>query len=73
MLADEEVVSARRYKVLSRAPPGVERPFVSIYEIDSDEMEALRQRQLKNMSGFQPALNRSTTVNILTLKVSGED
>lgn len=73
ILADEEVVSARRYKVVSGAPPGVQCPYVSIYEMDTDDMEALTQRQLKNISGFHPALDRSSTVNILTVKVSGED
>jgi len=73
MLADDEVLSARRYKVLSGAPPGVECPYVSIYEMETEDMDALMKRQIANGSGFHPALDRTGTVNILTVKVCGED
>ncbi len=72
LLADEEMISAQRYKVVQGAPDGIECPYVTVYEMETEDMDALNQRQMKSISPLHPALDRSRTVNILVEKVPGD-
>jgi len=66
--ADPEVLSARRYKVLGGLPEGVTCPHVSIYEIETDDMDALNARMAERLSPIHEALDRETTVNVLVVE-----
>lgn len=71
--ADPEVLSARRFKVVSGAPQGVTCPWVSIYEFETGDMDALNARMAERLSPIHPALDRETTVNVLVVEdVEGE-
>jgi len=68
ILADDEVLSARRYKVVSGSPPGIACSHVSIYEMETDDMDGLNARMAKRLSPLHPALDREKTVNILVVE-----
>jgi len=68
ILADEEVLSARRYKVLDGSPPGIACSHVSIYEMETQDMEALNRRMAERLSPIHPALDRDRTENILVVE-----
>jgi len=66
--ADPEVLSAKRYKVLGGLPEGVSCPYVSIYEMETDDMDALNARMAERLSPIHEALDRETTVNVLVVE-----
>lgn len=65
--ADPEVLSARRFRVLSGLPEGVTCPYVSIYEMETEDMDALNARMAERLSPIHPALDRAGTVNVLVV------
>ena len=69
-----EVKSARRYKILRGKIPGRELwPYVTAYEIETDDLPALSARFQKELSNFHPTLDRSDSGNIMAIQISGDD
>lgn len=72
--ADDEVLTARRYRVVHGNLPGMEIwPHVSVYEIETDDIEALNKRIQHRLGPPHPTLDQSRSATVLALKVSGED
>jgi hypothetical protein len=69
-----EIKSARRYKTLRGKIPGRDLwPYVTAYEIETDDLPALSARFQKELSSFHPALDRETSGNIMAIQISGDD
>ena len=74
ILSDHEVLSARRYKVESSNLPGAGAwPFVSVYEMETNDIAALNQRIAEKLGPVHPSLDRSRSATLLAIKVMGED
>jgi hypothetical protein len=72
--ADHEVLTARRYKIAGGNLPGMDAwPYVSVYEMETDDMEALNQRLAERLGPVHPNMDRSRSATVLAIKVSGED
>ena len=72
--ADEEVLTARRYQIVQGNLPGMDAwPYVSVYEMETDDMAALNQRLQERLGDIHPTLDRSRSATVLAIKVSGED
>jgi hypothetical protein len=72
--ADDEVLTARRYKIAGGNLPGMDAwPYVSVYEMETDDMEALNQRLAERLGPVHPSMDRSRSATVLAIKVSGED
>jgi hypothetical protein len=72
--ADPEVQTARRYKIAGGNLPGMEAwPYVSVYEMETDDMDALNQRLAESLGPVHPSMDRSRSATVLAIKVSGED
>ena len=72
--ADDEVMTARRYKIVQGNLPGMETcPYVAVYEMDTDDMEALKRRMDERLGPIHPSMDRSRSATVLAIKVMGED
>lgn len=66
-----EVKSARRFKILHGKIPGRELwPYVTAYEIETNDLPALAARFQKELSNIHPALNRDDSANIMAVQMS---
>jgi len=69
-----EIKSARRYKTLRGKIPGRDLwPYVTAYEIETDDLPAVSARFQKELSSFHPALDREASGNIMAIQISGDD
>jgi len=72
--ADDEVLTARRYKIVGGKMPGMEAwPYVSVYEMETDDMEALNRRLEERLGPVHPAMDRSRSATVLAIKCAGDD
>ena len=72
--ADDEVQTARRYKVVDGNLPGMEAwPYVAVYEIETDNLEALHRRMGEQLGPVHGSMDRARSATLLAIKVSGED
>jgi len=71
---DDEVLTARRYRIESGNLPGMENwPSVSVYEMETDDMEALTKRIRGRLGDIHPSMDRTRSASVLAVKISGED
>jgi hypothetical protein len=69
-----EVKSARRYKILRGRIPGRDLwPYVTAYEIETDDLAALSVRFQKELTNFHPTLERESSGNLMAIQISGDD
>ncbi|MET0365483.1 MAG: hypothetical protein ABW169_12605 [Sphingobium sp.] len=67
-----EVKSARRYKTIrGKVPEGELWPYVTAYEIETDDLAAVSARMQKELMDFHPALDRETSGNLMAIQISG--
>lgn len=72
--ADDEVLTARRYKIAGGNLPGMEAwPYVSVYEMETDDMEALNRRMAERLGPIHSAQDLSRSATVLAIKILGED
>jgi len=71
----EEVVSARRFRTLRGRVPGMESPwpYVTAYEIETDDFEGFSKKLAEKMQSFAPTLDRSCSGNLMTLEITPLD
>lgn len=71
----EGVVSARRYKVLRGKVPGMEQPwpYVTAYEIETEDLAAVSARIAGDMQSFAPTLDRSRSAHLMAVQISGDE
>ena len=71
----DAVKTARRYKVMQGRVPGVEDvwPYVAVYEIETDDIDAVSAQLGEKMKVFHPALDRTQSAFIRAVQVSGDD
>lgn len=70
----DAVKSARRYKVLRGNLPGMEAwPYITAYEIETDDMAAVSSRLQTELRPFHPTLDRSRSGHLLAIQISGDD
>jgi hypothetical protein len=68
------VKSARRYKVLRGNLPGMDAwPFVTAYEIETDDLKALSAQLAEKMKDFAPTLDRSRSAHLMAMQIGGDD
>jgi len=74
ILEDEEVLSARRYRLQGGNLPGMEKwPCVSVYEMETDDMGALSARIEARLGDVHPSMDRTQSATVLAvLESSGE-
>jgi hypothetical protein len=69
-----QVKSARRYKTLRGKIPGRDLwPYVTAYEIETDDLAAVSASLQRDVSSFHPALDRETSGNLWAIQISGDD
>jgi hypothetical protein len=70
-----EVKSARRYKIMRGKIPGRPDlwPYVTAYEIETDDLPAVSARFQKELTHFHPTLDRESSGNIMAIQISGDD
>jgi len=69
-----EIKSARRYKTLRGKIPGRDLwPYVTAYEIETDDLAALSARFQKELMSFHPTLDRESSGNLMAIQISGDD
>ncbi len=70
----EEVVSARRFKTLRGNVPGMEQPwpFVTAYEIETDDFAGFSGKLAEKMKSFAPTLDRATSGHLMTIQLSDD-
>jgi hypothetical protein len=69
-----EVKSARRYKIMRGKIPGAQLwPYVTAYEIETDDLPAVSARFQKELMDFHPTLDREKSGNIMAIQISGDD
>jgi hypothetical protein len=72
--AIDAVRSARRYKVLRGKLPGMEAwPYVTAYEIETDDLASLSATFAKRFSEFPPTLDREHSAHLMMIQISGDD
>lgn len=72
--AVEGIKSARRYKVMRGNVPGMEAwPYVTAYEIETDDLAALSRRLGTELRPFHPTLDRSRSANLWAMQISGDE
>lgn len=70
----EAVRSARRYKVLRGQLPGMEAwPFVTAYEIETDDLAALSAQLAQRMREFAPTLDRARSAHLMMVRIGGDE
>lgn len=72
--AMEEVISARRFKTLRGKIPGLDEPwpYVTAYEIETDDFAAFSKKLASRMQEFAPTLDRSCSGNLMTMLISDD-
>lgn len=69
-----KVKSARRYKTLRGKIPGRDLwPYVTAYEIETDDLAAVSASLQRDVSSFHPALDRESSGNLWAIQISGDD
>lgn len=69
-----EVKSARRYKTLRGKIPGRDLwPYITAYEIETDDLAAVSASLQRDVSSFHPALDRENSGNLWAIQISGDD
>jgi len=64
------VVSARRFKVLnSKLPENARHPYVAVYEIQTDSIDAVLETMGTQMRPFSSTFDRSRSAHILAIEV----
>lgn len=72
--ADPEVLTARRYQIVGGNLPGMDAwPGVSVYEMETDDIDALNRRMAERLGPVHPAMDRARSATVLAIKISGED
>ena len=68
------VKSARRYKVLRGKLPGMEAwPFITAYEIETDDPAALSAQLTAGLSNFPPELDRERSAFLMSVQIAGDE
>jgi hypothetical protein len=68
------VRSARRYQVLRGKLPGMEAwPYVTAYEIETDDPAALSAQLAAGLSDFPPTLDRARSAYLMAVQIAGDD
>ncbi len=70
-----EVVSARRFRTLRGKVPGMDEPwpYVTAYEIETDDFAGFSRRLADAMQHFAPTLDRSRSGNLMTMLISPDE
>ena len=70
----DEVVSAKRYKVVRGNLPGMENwPYLAVYEIETDDMAKVSQKFQASLRPFDPTFDRSTSGHLLVMEMPRDD
>lgn len=70
----DAVRTARRYKVLRGALPGMEAwPFITAYEIETDDLPALSTQLAQRMRDFAPTLDRARSAHLMAVHIGGDE
>jgi len=66
-----EVKSARRFKTLRGKVPGLGQPwpYVTAYEIETDDFAGFSTRLAAVMQAFAPTLDRSSSGHLMTIQI----
>lgn len=69
-----QVKSAKRYKTIRGKIPGRDLwPYVTAYEIETDDLAAVSARLQQDVSFYTPALDRENSGNLWAIQISGDD
>ena len=72
--AIDVVKSARRFKVLRGKMPGMENwPYLTVYEIETADLDALSKRLATEVGPPHPPFDRSVSANLWAVQISGDD
>jgi len=68
------IKSARRFKTLRGKIPGVDLlPYMAIYEIETDDPEAVSKEMQAKLRPFHPAFDRSRSAHIYAVQIAGDE
>jgi hypothetical protein len=72
--AIDAVKTARHYKVVRGNLPGMEAwPYVTAYEIETDDLAAVSRRLASDVGPADPSMDRARSVHLWTIQISGDD
>jgi hypothetical protein len=68
------VKSARRYKTFRGKIPGADLlPYLAIYEIETDDLEAVSAEMQAKLRPFHPDFDRSRSAHIYAVQIAGDE
>ena len=68
------IKTARRFKTVRGKIPGVDLlPYVAIYEIETDDIDALSKEMQAKLQPFHPDFDRSRSAHIFAVQIAGDD
>jgi len=68
------IKSAKRYKVIRGKMPGMENwPYLTVYEIETDDLNLLSQRLQKEVGPPHETFDRSVSANLWAIQISEDD
>lgn len=69
----DAVKSARRYQVVRGNLPGMEAwPYVTAYEIETDDLAAVSKRLATEVGPAHPTMDRERSAHIWAIQISGD-
>lgn len=67
------VKSARRFKVVGGKMPGMENwPYAAIYEIETDDLQAVFKGLETSLRPYSPTLNRDKSASLVAMQISDD-
>ena len=68
------IKTARRFKTVRGKIPGADLlPYVAIYEIETDDIDALSKEMQAKLQPFHPDFDRSRSAHIFAVQIAGDD
>jgi hypothetical protein len=72
--AIDGVKSARRYRVVRGSLPGMEAwPYLTAYEIETDDLSKVSAQLAEKMRDFPPTLDRARSAHLMAVRIGGDE